>query len=114
MKVGLDYHDTISAHPDAFRQLATALLAAEHEVHIISAVGPNHVKQYTKEIKRSKVPATAVHMLVYDRHYQAPKLKLEKCIDIGINLFIDDRADTCALLAAHGILALKVYNFAEV
>lgn len=113
MILGLDYHDTISSYPDHFRFLARSVLAEGGQVHIISACSEANANKYGKQIMRAKVPNTSIHMVVYEQHYQAPKLKLNLAKELGVTLMIDDRADTCALFAAHGIAALRVFNFGD-
>ncbi len=111
MKVGLDYYGTISLAPRIFQTLAETLLANSHEVYIISACAKKNVKLYTKQIKHSHVPYTAIRMIPYEHHWEPPKLKLAAAQELGIELMIDDRADTCALLARHGIVTLQAHQF---
>jgi hypothetical protein len=111
--VGIDYHDTISTYPRLFKELAQQILSAGGSVHIVSAVGPSHEKEYTKAIRRCGVPYTSIEIIVYEQHWQAPKLKLHLAESLGIEMMIDDRLDTCQLFASRGILALKVCNFGD-
>lgn len=109
MNIGLDYWNVCSHHPDAFRELAAALLARGDEVHIISAVGCNRMGTVAGEIRKLGIPVTAVHELVFSHPRESPALKTARCLELGIGVFFDDRDDVCRAMTATGkILALRV------
>jgi acid phosphatase class B len=109
VKVGLDYWNVISHHPDVFRQLVAALLADGHEVHVISAIGRNRAGTVAGEIAALGIPVTAVHEVVFSHPRESPALKTAKCAELGISVFYDDRDDVCRAMTATGkILALRV------
>jgi hypothetical protein len=109
MKYGFDYWNVCSHHPDVFRELAAALLAAGNEVHVISAVGKNRTGTVASDIRRLRIPVTAVHEVVFTHPRESPALKTAKCLALGIGVFFDDRDDVCRAMTATGkILALRV------
>lgn len=108
MKIGLDYWNTVSQNPDFFRELIGRLVWAEVEVYIITAVG--HVRKHTVEsdIASLGLNVTGVEVCVFDNKDEAPKLKYEACKRLGIQMFVDDRKDTCKYLFDRGIIALNI------
>jgi len=113
MKVGLDYWNTISHNPEAFRALASALLLAGHEVYVVTAVGHRRKQTVLDEIAALNFPQTGVRMVVFDHPRDAPRLKYEVCHELGISVFFDDRTDTCAYLNERGILVCHVLKRQE-
>lgn len=107
MIIGIDYWNVISHHP-YFTDLAFALLAAGHEVHVISAVGPRSAGTVVPDLDMMGFPRTSAREVRFDHPLEAPALKLAACRELGITVFYDDRQDICDLLAASGILALRV------
>jgi hypothetical protein len=109
MKYGLDYWNVCSRHPDAFRELAAALLAAGNEVHVISAIGAGRAGTVAGEIARLAISVTAVHEVIFTHPRESPELKTARCLELGISVFCDDRDDVCRAMTATGkILALRV------
>ena len=109
MKTGLDYWNVCSHHPDYFRELAAALLAAGHEVHVISAIGRNRSGTIAAEVAALGIPVTAVHEVTFRHPRESPALKTAECLRLGITVFYDDRDDVCREMTATGkILALRV------
>jgi hypothetical protein len=109
MKTGLDFWNVCSHHPDAFRELAAALLAAGNEVHVISAVGASRAGTVATDIARLAIPVTAVHEVIFTHPRESPELKTVRCLELGISVFYDDRDDVCRAMTATGkILALRV------
>jgi hypothetical protein len=108
MKIGLDYWQVCSHYPGYFRELARAHLAMNGEVHIISAVGKGRSGTVASEVAELGIPSSGVHEVVFRHPGESPRLKLAKCVELGIQVFYDDREDVCRLLNQHGILALHV------
>jgi hypothetical protein len=108
MIVGFDYWQTITRDPWLFGDLASAIISEGGEVHIISAVGRNGVERAEKGITECGVPYTAYHIVVWESHEDAPQLKLDKCNELNIQMFFDDRLDICELLNLNGILACNL------
>lgn len=109
MKVGLDYWNVCSHHPEVFRELAAALLARGDEVHVISSVGRNRTGTVAGEVGALGIPVTAVHELVFSHPRESPALKTAMCLELGIEVHFDDRDDVCQAMTATGkILALRV------
>ena len=108
MKIGMDYWQVISHYPEYFRELARAHMALNGEVHIISATGKNRSGTVAQEVAELGIPNSGVHEVVFRHPSESPELKLAKCVELGIQVFYDDREDVCRLLNKHGILALHV------
>ncbi len=109
MKVGFDYWNVCSAHPGVFRELAAALLAADSEVHVISAIGKGRSGTIASEIGELGITVTAVHEVIFRHPRESPALKTAKCLELDIGVFYDDRDDVCRAMTATGkILALRV------
>lgn len=108
MKIGFDYWRTISRDPELFAALFSALMAAGHEVHVVTAVGRVRVKTIEDDFARENVPCTALHVVEFKHPREAPYLKLEKCKELELRFFMDDRMDTCEVLAGAGILTANL------
>ncbi len=106
--IGLDYHQTISAHPKLFKKLATALMAQGSLVYIVTAVQRHRTAIVKDLVKKSKVPHTGLEIVVYEDYDDIPQLKLQACKRLGVRLLFDDNPATCKLLKEHGILAVQV------
>ncbi len=107
MIVGFDYWHVLSHYPRQIGHLIAVHEAAGDEVHVISAIGRGRVGTVEAEVRAlSDVPT--VHEVVFANPRESPELKLAKCFELGIEVFYDDREDVCRLLAANGILALRV------
>lgn len=123
MIVGFDYWQCISHYPKQIGELAMALKhaprlpgEADHELHVISAIGKTRIGTIEQEVFDKMLKAgfesdelfDGVHEVVFDSPKDSPERKLEKCKELGIEMFFDDRDDVCALLNANGILAMRV------
>jgi hypothetical protein len=107
VKVGFDYWQVLSHYPEQFKVFVNSLISAGHQVCVLSAVGKNRAGTVEAEVTKLgfDIPAYEV---VFDDACQSPELKLEKCQELGIEMFFDDREDVCRLLNRHGILAVRV------
>lgn len=108
MKIGLDYWNVISAHPDYFRQLAQFHLGAGDEVHIISAIGRSRACTVQRDVDALGIPYTAVHEVVFGHPRESPLRKTVRAQALGITVFYDDRDDVCEAMTKAGILAMRV------
>jgi hypothetical protein len=106
-KLGLDFYDTITVAPKIYRKLAQSILAADGEVHIITAVFPKNQKKVTQDIRRSHVPYTQTHIVAFTNYLDVPKLKAQKARELRLDMFIDDRKDTCERMYNKRILAVQ-------
>src|SRR5919202_3544639 len=107
MIVGFDYWHVLSHYPTQIWHLIAVHAAAGDEVHVISAIGRGRMGTVEGEV-RAVTDVPAVHEVVFAHPRESPELKLAKCVELGIEVFYDDREDVCRLLAANGILALRV------
>lgn len=103
IKLGLDFYDTITTNPKLFKRLASAVLASGGSVYIISAVQAGNEKKARRAIQRSHVPHTSLYVLPYASWHEVPTLKSKLAATLGIDIFIDDRADTLAALPCIGL-----------
>jgi hypothetical protein len=108
MKIGFDYWNVLSHHPDYFGELIPLMLAAGHEVHVISAIGRKRSGTIADEVEDLGIAVTAVHELVFSRPGESPALKTARCLELGVTVFYDDRDDVCRAMTTAGILALRV------
>jgi hypothetical protein len=107
VKVGFDYWQVLSHYPEQFKVLVNSLLCTGHQVYVLSAVGKNRAGTVENEVIRLGFDIP-VYEVVFDDARQSPELKLEKCQQLGIKMFFDDREDVCRLLNRHGIVAMRV------
>lgn len=108
MILGLDFYGTITTNVRRFKDLAQTILDSKGEVYIISAVAPENEQRVKQDIKHSRIPYTDVDVITYTHHNQVPKLKLEKVRQRHVDIMVDDRTDTCVLLAKYGYTALAI------
>lgn len=110
MRIGLDYHQTISQYPGYFRRLAEMHKTYGDQVYVVSAMGKDSKHKGTIHAKVAdlKIPVTFVSEVYFDDSVQSPELKLAECNRLGIEVFYDDRDDVCRLLNKNGILAMRV------
>ncbi len=118
MIYGFDYWKVLSHHKRELKPLISALISQGHQVHIISAAGINRAETTPEAIKKLDLPKEVnIHMVFWQghNHQDAPKLKLEKAKELNIDLFFDDRADTCKYFAENGIPAFQApfYKYFE-
>ena len=107
MIVGFDYWHVLSHYPTQMAHLIEVHAAAGDEVHVVSAIGRSRIGTVESEV-RAVTAVPTVHEVVFSNPRESPQLKLAKCLELGIEVFYDDREDVCRLLADHGILALRV------
>lgn len=105
LKIGLDIHGVADENIEFFRELATVLIAAGHEVHIIT--GP-HSPKAVVELDELKMPYTHLFSIA-DYHaakgtkmtygkagnpfmedYDWDRTKADYCLEHGIQLHLDD------------------------
>lgn len=104
----LDYWQVISHFTDYFKDFATEMLSAGHEVHIVTAVGKERAKNVFAEIDKTGVPYTQKHKVIFNDPIESPELKLAKCKELKATVIYDDRDDVCRLLNKNGIVAMRV------
>jgi hypothetical protein len=98
---------SVGHYPEQLKVLVNSLLCAGHEVYVLSAVGKNRAGTVEDEVAKLGFDIP-VYEVIFDDARQSPELKLEKCQELGIEMFFDDRKDVCWLLNQHGILAMRV------
>jgi acid phosphatase class B len=110
MIVGFDYWQVLSHYPSEFNQLIDALRRDHHALHVVSALGKTRAGTVKKELEGLGFDTEfiQVHEVIFDSPIQSPELKVKKCLELGIDMFYDDRADVCRALRTAGILAVQV------
>ncbi len=104
MTYGFDYWKTISTHQEVLLPMIHALVSAGHKVYIISAASVKREQTTPEEINKLGLPeGVEIHMCIWSYHQEAPQLKLQKCKELGVDMFFDDREDTCQYLSENGI-----------
>lgn len=108
MIVGIDYYRTITKDPKLFKRLSASLLSVGYPVYIITAVRVSNVSATRHSILKSKVPHTAIEIVVFRDFDEIPELKLNACKRLGVKLMIDDLPQVCELLGKNKILTLQI------
>lgn len=106
--IGFDYWNTATQNPGRFAALACAIRDTGGKVYIITAVGPKRASSNVDEVKALGVPNDGIYQVVFDKPQDAPRLKADKAVELGIQLFIDDRRDICEEMLRRGILACNI------
>lgn len=106
--IGIDYYQTITQDPSLFVDFTSGLISEGWKVHIITAVGPTRFDTVRAEIEALNVPNSTIEVVLFEHPREAPELKLAKCKELGVQMFIDDREDICRLLRKNGIVAMNI------
>ena len=111
MKIGFDYWQVLSHYPKQCGYMLSAFISEGAEVHVISAVGGNHtagsVIKAVAELGYTFGPDN-VHTVVFEHPSQSPELKVAKALELGLDMFFDDRDDVCRAMNKAGIMAMRV------
>jgi hypothetical protein len=113
MILGIDYWNTATQNPAFFAALAHAIRAQGGKVYIITAVGAKRAETNTGEVEKLGIPNDGIHQVIFTKDKKAPQLKADKCVELGIELFIDDRRDICEAIFARGIMACNIIKPAQ-
>ena len=109
MIYGFDWWKTLSHHQETLMPLIRALALAGHDIWVISACGYDRSKSTPEAIwealdRYGLKSHVSVQMVIWDIDQKdAPRLKYEACKELGVDLFFDDREDTCDYLSSRGI-----------
>lgn len=98
MRLGLDFYGTIQANSKFYRELAELVLAGGGSVFVVSAIKAGNEKRLVRELHRTRVPHTALEIILFDNWFDVPKLKLEVYKRLNLDCLIDDRADVCDMV----------------
>lgn len=112
MNIGIDFYGTIDTAENQFKRLIQDANDNGDTVSIISAIGYNNTDRLRGDARRFLGVAKLVP--VYTNTYaEQPMAKLRTCSVMGIDLMIDNRADTCQLLKQKGIDAIVYTNWKD-
>ena len=116
MLIGLDWFGTITKEPELFA-LVTSLLKQHGDIiYIISAVRKKEWDENAERYKQKVLADLKENNIVFDELYtvefedpkEVPYVKLEKCKELKIEYFFDDRNDVCFILNENGIITARV------
>lgn len=106
MKIGIDYGGTITAAPEFFAVLTQAMLAADHEVHIITA-SPSR-----RAIESGLLALGIAYTDIWIPNnclVSISEWKREIGRRIGLAILIDDDIANLAM-SSKGVLGLRIYD----
>lgn len=106
LRVGFDFYDTVSAHPKAYRKLASAVLESGGSVFVISAIEAGKEKKLLVDIRRTHLPYTSVHPVLYSHFSEIPKLKRSVIASLHLDFYIDDMGSTISALSGLPVIGL--------
>jgi hypothetical protein len=109
-RLGLDFYDTISTHKKGLKKLAQFVLDSGGEVHIISAINPENDKRLLKDVKGTYIKYTRLHIVHFTHYNDVPMLKRKLAKQLRLDMFIDDRQDTCSEMLNYNITAFQALN----
>jgi len=107
MKIGFDYWQVLSHFEYHCKEFIDGMLAAGHEVVCISAVGKQREGTVEPAVRKLGFDIP-VYEVLFKSPKESPQRKLDKCKELGIEAFFDDRDDVCRLLNQNGIMAMRV------
>jgi hypothetical protein len=127
LKIAIDHDGTAMLHPEIYRQLIDSFRAAGHEVGIIT--GRSEENEYYDKRRLQKhgfkydffwtsgmmnqeelemIEKSEAGRLHFDRDTICCHFKMRLCEERGVDILIDDNADTIRLFATDGkVLVLK-------
>ena len=112
MKIGIDFYGTIDDAPNQFKRLMQDMAAQGDDVSIISAIKYENTDRLRGDARRFLGIARLVPVFA-NTYMEQPMAKLRTCSVMGIDLMIDNRADTCALLKQNGIDTIVYTNWKD-
>ena len=111
MKIGLDIDGVIEAHSEDHRPfwaaLTAALLAAGHEVHIITYRSEPFRGATASDLARGGIAYTALHMAPAGGGVGAPRFKAGVVAHLGIEAMVEDEPEVLEAMPP-GVLRLWV------
>lgn len=112
MKIGIDFYDTITDNPSKFRRYIRQLKDEGHTIYVISAIYSSNLSRLQKDYKKVRIHCELVPVF-YSQYNDVPELKYKKCMELGIDLMIDDRIDTCSYIYSMGKMVEHYTNWRE-
>ena len=115
MIIGIDYWKTITAHPKFFKSFVEIMQSDGHSVYLISAYnqkrsGISYKEQIKRECAEYKIDFDRIVVVGFKSDDQNPEVKLKTCLDLGVEIFFDDRPDVCELLAKNNIVTFQAHQ----
>jgi hypothetical protein len=108
MILGLDLYGTITEYPQRLRELVYAVKADGGEVWVISAVKPGNEDKAFRDAGKYNFDLDGVRVVRCSSYHEAPMKKYEVCVELGVQLMLDDRKDIVDYLNKRHVLALLV------
>lgn len=110
-RIGFDYWQVLSHFKDECSFMTSAFISEGAELHVISAVGANHTPDSVIEaVERLQYPFKRenIHAVEFKHPSESPDLKVKLALELGLDMFFDDRDDVCRAMNKAGIMALRV------
>lgn len=96
MKVGIDLDGTITSLPELFALLTRALVAAGHEVHVITYREIGSETRVAAELEESGIHYTGLHLP--QDFSSPPRWKARVATQLGLDLMIEDSPEVLAAM----------------
>jgi len=107
MLVAVDIDGAIDAYPRELQSLMSALMAAGHRVHILTATSGDEATEHGAQTKVNYLNNLGMgecwHRLVEVDSDDVPTAKVNYMTDAGADVFIDNDEANCAAAAKAGI-----------
>jgi hypothetical protein len=126
LKIGIDYHNTITAYHEIFSMLSNLLMDNGHEVHIVT--GSPITDELKKELKEYNIKYYTIHSITDDlisngitynednkgdKHFRVDlwnENKARYCYNNNIDLMIDDSGEYGKYFDLLKTIYLQIYN----
>lgn len=115
MNLGIDFHDTISYHPDFFREL---MMTWRYPVYIITGTPESHRKETEDQLQAINISDNMYDGLLMGYEYEKKDMtpnhfkhmrehKIQQLIAHNIKIYFDDNPYYVDHARRHGILAFQ-------
>ena len=104
MNIGMDFDDTIAAHPEEFAEMAKAFSSSGHDLYIISSFseGEDSLLQKMKKYKTDKLKEWGIsYKGLFMPVAPIPENKSKICSELSIDIMIDDNCENLSTIMAH-------------
>ena len=109
MKIGLDFHDTISYAPDFFVKF---IREWDGDVYIVTGTPPSKLNEVERDLKKIGLKKEDFKDILLGFEYEKENMdlakhKLKLLKDNNIQVYVDDNPFYVSYVKDHGILALQ-------
>lgn len=115
MIIGFDWYNTITRHEQLLTAFSKILKASGHKVYVITAAQkhlelPDYANKVKDHLDSIGFERDGICAFGWNESRDIPGLKLEKCQELQVEYFFDDRSDVCYVLEQNGIKACNVHK----